>query len=210
MSCHVSFGDKPAGNIAITALHETAKMGKELYPEAAAVVIENCYVDDILDSFETLGKARRMTNEIDKLIDVGGFKVKEWMVSTREHEDEDEVDIKDLSRENQNVLGLIWDKTADIFRYKIKLNFSLKKRGIRCGSDLKREEIPSKIPAVITKRMVLSQMNSIYDPLGLITPFTVVAKLILKELWKGNLDWDEDIGDDNRTQEVQFLMMHLN
>ena len=35
----VSFEDKPAGNIAITALHETAKMGERQYPEAAEIVL---------------------------------------------------------------------------------------------------------------------------------------------------------------------------
>ena len=34
-----------------------------------------------------------------------------------------------------------------------------------------------------TKRIILSQVNSIYDPLGLTGPFTVRAKILMRELW---------------------------
>ena len=39
----VSFDDRPAGNIAITALRETAEMGKDEFAEAAEVVIKHIY-----------------------------------------------------------------------------------------------------------------------------------------------------------------------
>ena len=37
----VSFGDKPAGTIAVTALKKTAEMGKDDYPLASKVVLKN-------------------------------------------------------------------------------------------------------------------------------------------------------------------------
>lgn len=46
----VSFGDKPAGTIATVALRKTADLSQETYPEAAEVVKNNSYMDDILDS----------------------------------------------------------------------------------------------------------------------------------------------------------------
>lgn len=44
----VTFGDRPSGVIAMTALHKTAEMYKDMYPETAAMIINNSYVDDIL------------------------------------------------------------------------------------------------------------------------------------------------------------------
>ena len=48
----VSFGDRPAGNIAMIALRKTAQTRKEKYPDASNVILKNTYVDDIVDSFK--------------------------------------------------------------------------------------------------------------------------------------------------------------
>ncbi len=80
----VSFGDKPAGNIAILALRKTAEMGKAEYPQAADVITRSTYVDDIIDSEGSLDEAKRLTNEMDKLIEPGGFKIKHWIIGKPE------------------------------------------------------------------------------------------------------------------------------
>ena len=64
----VSFGDRPAGNIAMIALWKTAQMGKEKYPDASNVILKNTYVDDIVESFKDKGTAIK----IDELIKPGG------------------------------------------------------------------------------------------------------------------------------------------
>ena len=43
----------------------------------------------------------------------------------------------------------------------------------------------------LTKRKVLSICSKVYDPLGLLSPITVKAKLFLQDLWKAKLGWDE-------------------
>ena len=48
----------------------------------------------------------------------------------------------------------------------------------------------------ITKRDVLRDSSSIFDPLGLITPVTIQAKIFLQELWGKNLQWDEPLDDE--------------
>ena len=51
------------------------------------------------------------------------------------------------------------------------------------------------LPAGIvpTKRVVLCMMARVYDPLGLLSPFTVLAKIVFQELWELKLDWDEEL-----------------
>ena len=44
-----------------------------------------------------------------------------------------------------------------------------------------------------TKRGILSAVSSVFDSLGFLTPFTLKAKLIIQEMWRQNLDWDEDV-----------------
>ena len=44
-----------------------------------------------------------------------------------------------------------------------------------------------------TKRELLSLLCSIFDPLGIVSPCLINTKLIIQELWKRKLDWDEEI-----------------
>ncbi|CAB4042073.1 Hypothetical predicted protein, partial [Paramuricea clavata] len=45
----------------------------------------------------------------------------------------------------------------------------------------------------ITKRDVLRTSCKIYDPLGLITPITIRAKIFLQELWELKYAWNEPL-----------------
>ena len=125
-------------------------------------------------------------------------------MSSTNGDSKDETFTKGVGK-NPSVLGLTWVQSEDVLKFVIKLNFSPKKRGIRCESDLIRENQPHKIPTFITKRLVLSQVNGIYGPLGVITPFTVVAEILLRELWKRKLDWDEDVGEDDSANVIRFF-----
>ena len=56
--------------------------------------------------------------------------------------------------------------------------------------------------------MILSQVNSIYDPLGLATPFTVRAKMLLRQLNMNEevkLGWDDPIPDEYHQDWVNFF-----
>ncbi len=42
----------------------------------------------------------------------------------------------------------------------------------------------------LDKEIILRLSATVYDPLGLISPFTIRARTILQALWGENLDWD--------------------
>ena len=46
---------------------------------------------------------------------------------------------------------------------------------------------------LLTKRGLLSMLSSIYDPLGLASPFILGARRIIQDLCRGKLAWDEKI-----------------
>lgn len=74
------------------------------------------------------------------------------------------------------VLGMGWNPTADVFSFQVDL------------------EGPESRPC--TKRVVLSNLAKIWDPLGLISPVTVHCKILLQTLWTLQLDWDEPAPSD--------------
>ena len=46
----------------------------------------------------------------------------------------------------------------------------------------------------LTQRMVLSVVSAVFDPLGLVAPFTVQARVLLKEIWRlHDQQWDDPL-----------------
>ncbi|GFT20670.1 integrase catalytic domain-containing protein [Nephila pilipes] len=44
-----------------------------------------------------------------------------------------------------------------------------------------------------TKRFMLQAIGKIFDPLGLISPFTIRMKCLIQELYKNKITWDKDL-----------------
>ena len=44
-----------------------------------------------------------------------------------------------------------------------------------------------------SKRDVLSIIGRVFDPLGILSPIIIVAKLIFQDCWKGKLGWDDEL-----------------
>ena len=61
------------------------------------------------------------------------------------------------------------------------------------------------ISNILTRCIVLQQVMSIYDPLGLICPFPLKAKLLLRETWKLDLGWDENLPQEMRENWISFF-----
>ena len=124
--------------------------------------------------------ACKRTEDIDKLLKAGGFQIKRWSFSSNpcnrcDNAATNREDDKMIEKggEVNKILGMKWNSKLDVFKFEVHLNFSPKHRKIRTGPDLVVTDISTYMP--LTKRMILSQINSIYDPLGLVGPFTVRA-----------------------------------
>ena len=202
----VNFGDRPSGSIAMAALRKTAKMSMR---EASKAIQDNSYMDDILVSVGDEQKAKMMRETCTEVLKRGGFHVKDW-VTSGENKENSELRLltsKDSQNNEERVLGMLWNPVADKFHFKAKLNFFTKKRGIHLLPDLKIEDVSDHIPEKLTKRMILSQINGIFDPRGLITPSTIRAKILMRKLWTQEikLDWDDPIPKDLHVEAKAFF-----
>lgn len=77
---------------------------------------------------------------------------------------------------------MYWDAQSDIFKFKAVQ--------------------ASKPP---TKRGVLSVVSSLFDPLGFLSPFVFSAKILLQELWRDKLPWDQEIPEPYLLQWQRWL-----
>ena len=161
-----SFGDKPLGTVATVALRKTAEMRAGKYPEAVQVIKENTCMDDIIESGPTKEKATTLEKDIEALLDEGNFKMKEW-IFTHDRTDLLKTISKDKSSTTEKVLGVVWNLVQDEFVYKMHLRTTPKeKRNQKTQDDANNP----------TKKIILLQVNSIHDPLGLAGPFNCQGK----------------------------------
>lgn len=167
------FGAASSPHMAQYIKNKNAKESEGKYPEAVKAIIENHYVDDYLDCVEDEEKAIERIKQVTTIHNRGGFEIRNWACNS------DKVlatlgttalikgSIKlEMLDENANrTLGLIWDPRKDM----ITFNLSLKRipENILDGS-----EIP-------TKRQMLQTIMSVYDPLGMLSPYHVKAKILL-------------------------------
>ena len=183
----LTFGDKPAPAMAQISLRKTTEEALKTSPEAAKTLLENSYVDDICDSVPTVEKAQQLTADVYKVLASGGFRVKGWTsnrVLIEDYSVQDESSSEGmkllLNEAAEKVLGLVWDSLNDVFSYKV--NVQLAKFGQTANSNM---------PERMTKRMILSQIARIFDPLGFAAAFIIKAKMGMQHLWLKGVDWDE-------------------
>lgn len=186
----VTMGDRPAPAIATEALFKTAEMCRDDYPRAAEFILNSSYVDDLIDSVSTPQEAVELAQETEYVLAQGGFRVKCWQSTTEKLQGNE---LKRTEEGNTGVLGVSWNPKEDSVSTPAVLNFSDKKHGHRTEPNLKMEDLPHRIPDILTKRLVLQQTMSMYDPLGLVAPFTLKAKILLREAWRLELDWDDPL-----------------
>jgi hypothetical protein len=123
-------------------------------------------------------------------VEQGGFKFKETHLTGSQLED-------DMPRK---VLGLFWDTEKDNILLDIKINFSGKRKGAKLAPDvdLEEEDIDEVTHKVVTKRMVWRVAQAQYDPLGLVSPFMIQFKLVMRSLCTEEgkvVGWDEPIDE---------------
>ena len=184
----LTFGDKAAPAMAQIALRKTAEEARETNPEAAKTLLENSYVDDICDSVPNVEKAQQLTTDVDRVLASGGFKVKGWTsnhVLTEDNSNQDgssSTGMTLLTNETaEKVLGLVWDHLKDVFTFKVNVELLSSEKAAKQKIQGKR----------LTKRMILSQIARIFDPLGFAAAFIVKAKIGMQHLWQKGVDWDE-------------------
>ena len=108
----LTFGDKPAPAMAQIAVKKTIEEKIDKFPEACEILDKDMYMDDICFSVTDIGKAALLTNQIDCILENGGFKVKGWWSNSKlnvysTENENNELEMKNQSIVEEKVLGII-------------------------------------------------------------------------------------------------------
>ncbi|XP_041767689.1 uncharacterized protein LOC121591362 [Anopheles merus] len=137
-------------------------------------------MDDMLTGVNNIPEGQRVCQQLINLLASGGFCLRKWATNNRqifEHLPQhlqDERTILNLDAKSPIIktLGLKWNVSTDAFVFNIP----------RWNVD-----------NIITKRNALSDVAKLFDPIGLVGPVIIQAKLFLQELWKCQITWDEPL-----------------
>ena len=108
---------------------------------------------------------------------MGGFPLRKWSTNSSKllsHIPSDWLEINPDEPQNltkyQKLLGIIWNSNSDILSFLVESHIEFES---------------------VTKRKVLSMIAHLYDPLGLLSPLIVRGKILMQQMWKESLDWDD-------------------
>lgn len=174
----VTYGTKSAPFLAMMTLKQLAQDERDNYVDSLApeALEGSFYMDDLLHGSHSIESAKKLQEDLIKLLQAGGFNLRKWKAnSTVLLEDvscdQENFDFKQV--ESTKTLGLGWNPRKDKFLFQSKITHS-------ATSDM-------------TKREFLSEISKLYDPLGWISPLTIKLKILFQDVWKTKIQWDEPI-----------------
>ena len=176
MTCHL-FGGKWCSSSSTFALRRCVE-DTEVSQLVQDTVCRSFYVDDMLQSVRTLEEATEVIHGTKHALQFGGFELTKYVVnhpSLLESicEDDRAEEVKVISQEMiGKALGIKWNVSDDTFYYITRTH---------------------EAPACVTRRKVLSQVSSMYDPLGLICPVVFTGKLLFQEATRLKMAWDDEL-----------------
>ncbi|XP_071577729.1 uncharacterized protein [Temnothorax nylanderi] len=166
--------------------HQAAHNARESYPAASSIIIRDFYVDDLLTGRDDLDELRALKDELILVLRSACFELSKWKSNEPTLVDADADDFTMIAEEGQEAktLGLGWTPSKDTFKYRVTAHNTNSR---------------------VTKRIVLSTVSQIFDPLGLVGPAIIKAKILLQKLWQLNLEWDESLPIDLHTEWTTYV-----
>lgn len=185
----MTFGANCSPYVAQYIKNRNANLFERDYPEAWNAIVNGHYVDDWIQSCRSETEALQLAKEVIQIQSRAGFTLHKWASNTpnimRKLLAEGN-DTKNLPTQTK-ALGVHWNTNADILHFDVSTLI---------------QEMQSQIP---TKREILRIVMSIYDPIGLISHVIIGGRLVLREIWKTKIGWDEKVPEEIATRWQKWI-----
>lgn len=156
-------------------IENLVKEGNQQKVEIVRKIMNQIYVDKLISGATTCDEIKRMYVVIKDIFRKASLNMRTWASNAPGMDKM--ISVEDLENtQTQKVLGMTWRLDDD------KWEISLQK-----------EEKPNE---PVTKRKILFRLAQNYDPLGLLAPASLKAKLLVQSLWKKSFTWDENLPEE--------------
>ena len=86
-----------------------------------------------------------------------------------------------MSKLSEKVLGYLYNAEDDRICVKFVFNPAKKRKGAEFKPDLTMDDVDIFFKTSESSRLLLTICNAVYDPLGLVTLFTIKLKILMKQ-----------------------------
>ncbi|XP_035232507.1 uncharacterized protein LOC118204282 [Stegodyphus dumicola] len=174
---HLSLNDCLCPFLLTATLKTHLRKHSEEFPTTTECLDRCLYVDDFISGADNVSDAFEISTQATSIMSQASMVLRKWTTNdntlmqfwTREGFDT-QPQVNTIK-----VLGLSWNPAED------------------CLILGKQSLVDSLSKNESTKRFLLRTIGRIFDPLGLLSPFTIRAKFILQVLWMKKISWDEEI-----------------
>lgn len=163
------------------AINKCKKNDKAYSIETLSRLADSFYVDNCVASVPNTNTLENFIRESSAVMAEGLFDLRGWEYSHQE--------ITSDIPKTSPLLGLVWDTQNDTL-------------GIN-GDFLK--ELESLLDKPITKRIMLSVTQKVFDPIGFTCPTTLIPKLLLQKTWEKKIGWDKEVEQEIKEDFVTWL-----
>lgn len=176
----VTFGVSASPFLATKALQQAATIERDKYPQASEAVLQAFYVDDYITGAADINAAIQLRKQLQHMLDPYDLVLRKWRSSSSDvmktiptELHEKQMDSESFRQQQYlKTLGIHWDDRED--------QFYVSTSALR-------------LPAVVTKRLLTSDIAQTFDVLGWFTPVTLVMKVLIQKLWEHTVDWDDSV-----------------
>ncbi|XP_028400806.1 uncharacterized protein LOC114523939 [Dendronephthya gigantea] len=215
--CRLVFGLKPSPSIlGGTVLHHLSKY-QETDPKIVEVLKE-LYVDDLPTGASNEDTAFEIYKKSKEIMRQGGFNLRKWKSNSKElshkinqcelssetvNDERNQLKLNQdetkVSQDNQTyVKSMIGPQLSDDNKTKILgVNWDVETDNLYYEFD-EIQHYARMLPP--TKRTVLRLVAKIFDPLGLLSAFTVKLKMMFQDICKHKVNWDDELQGSVRTR----------
>ncbi|XP_055634307.1 uncharacterized protein LOC129774571 [Toxorhynchites rutilus septentrionalis] len=151
------------------------------FPLAVPIIQSGTYVDDVLSGNDDLQTLQGACKQLIEMLKCAGFVLRKWASNNSEALVNVPRDLWETSVELEidrssvvKTLGLLWFPQKDVFKIKLPVLTELE---------------------TVTKRVVVSEMSRLFDPLRILGPVVVNAKMFVQTLWAEIIPWDQKLSE---------------
>ncbi|UYV83091.1 hypothetical protein LAZ67_22002173 [Cordylochernes scorpioides] len=129
-------------------------------------LLRSFYVDNCLTSLNKESDIVHFKEKASEIMNRAGMELRHWETAET---------FNPREGKDTKVLGLLWNRKTDTLNCMIN---------------------PEILPSLITRRVILSLVQKLFDPLGFYSPVMITPKILLQRTWKSAGGWDDPLEED--------------
>ncbi|XP_055527334.1 uncharacterized protein LOC129719950 [Wyeomyia smithii] len=188
----VTFGLSPSAFLAIRVLHQLAIDEGRDHPKASSALVNDFYVDDYIGGTSSIDQAIQLRTELNDLVSKDGFILRKWCsncpvalagIPGNQLGTNLSIFFESNPVDKIKTLGITWEPSSDQLRFLFEFNNT---------------------NVAWTRKKILANIAKLFDPLGLIAPIVVSAKILMQQLALLQTGWDSVVPTTLEKKWVEF------